>query len=69
MVLVPTTVLSQQHYKNFVKRMEPFGVRVAVLNRFVSAKEKKVILQKLAAGELDVIIWNACHSEQEDSLP
>lgn len=56
MVLVPTTVLSQQHYKNFVKRMEPFGVRVAVLNRFVSAKEKRVILQKLAAGELDVII-------------
>lgn len=56
MVLVPTTVLSQQHYKNFVKRMEPFGIRVAVLNRFVSPKEKKLILQKLAAGEIDVII-------------
>ena len=56
MVLCPTTVLSQQHYKNFKDRMEGFGVNVAVLNRFTSLKEKREILRKLKDGELDVII-------------
>lgn len=56
MVLCPTTVLSQQHYKNFKDRMEGFGVNVAVLNRFTSIREKREILRKLKDGELDVII-------------
>ena len=56
MVLVPTTVLSQQHYKNFVQRMEPFGIRIAVMNRFVSIKNRNDILRKMASGELDVLI-------------
>ncbi len=56
MVLCPTTVLSEQHYKNFKDRMDHFGVQMAVLNRFTSLKERKDILAKLASGELDVII-------------
>lgn len=56
MVLCPTTVLSEQHYKNFRDRMEPFGVETVVLNRFVSVKERKDILARLASGEIDVII-------------
>lgn len=56
MVLCPTTVLSEQHYKNFKDRMERFGVEVAVLNRFASVKSRKEILSKLASGDIDVII-------------
>ncbi len=56
MVLCPTTVLSSQHYKTFTDRMDAFGVNTAILNRFTTAKEKKEILEKLASGELDVVI-------------
>lgn len=56
MVLCPTTVLSEQHYKNFKERMENFGVQMAVLNRFTTTKERTQILKQLANGELDVII-------------
>lgn len=56
MVLCPTTVLSQQHYKNFKERMEQFGVNLALLNRFTTLKEKKEILRKMKDGEVDVII-------------
>lgn len=55
-VLVPTTVLAQQHYQTFLDRIGSFGVRVDVLNRFRSAKEKKDIIQRASNGELDVLI-------------
>lgn len=55
-VLVPTTVLSQQHYQTFSERMERFGITVAVLNRFATVKEKRDILRRMAAGTLDVLI-------------
>ena len=55
-VLVPTTVLSEQHYNTFTSRMEAFGVHVAVLNRFCTPKEKRTILKDFAAGTLDVLI-------------
>lgn len=55
-VLVPTTVLSQQHYQTFCERMERFGVHIAVLNRFCTAKEKKAILKGAADGSVDVLI-------------
>ncbi len=56
MVLCPTTVLAEQHYKNFKDRMEAFGLNLAVLNRFTSVKEKNRILRELQDGTLDVII-------------
>lgn len=55
-VLVPTTVLAQQHYQTFSERFRSFGVVCDVLNRFRSIKERKEILRKVEAGQIDVLI-------------
>ncbi len=55
-VLVPTTLLVQQHTKTFVERYAGFPIKVAGLSRFNSAKESKEILQELASGAADVVI-------------
>ena len=55
-VLVPTTVLAQQHYQTFSERFRSFGVVCDVLNRFRSITERKEILQKVEAGQIDVLI-------------
>jgi transcription-repair coupling factor (superfamily II helicase) len=55
-VLVPTTLLVQQHSKTFAERYAGFPLKVAGLSRFNSAKESKEILANLAAGSVDVVI-------------
>lgn len=55
-VLVPTTVLAQQHYQTFSSRFAGFGPSVDVISRFRSAKEQKATLAKLRAGQVDVLI-------------
>ena len=55
-ILVPTTVLAQQHYENFKKRFAAYPVNVEMLSRFRSPKEQKQILKKLETGEIDIII-------------
>ncbi len=55
-VLAPTTILSRQHYLLFKERMEKFGLEVALLNRFVSAKDQKIIISKVLTGQVDVLI-------------
>lgn len=55
-VLAPTTVLVQQHYDTFSRRMAAFPVRVEMISRFRSAKEQSDIVRRLARGEIDVII-------------
>lgn len=55
-VLVPTTILAQQHFNTFSDRLGRYPVRIALLSRFKSTKEIKEALQKLEAGELDIII-------------
>lgn len=55
-VLVPTTVLSMQHYENFKERMESFAVQVGVVSRFLSAKEIKETLKKVADGTIDILV-------------
>ena len=55
-VLVPTTVLAQQHYQTFTERLAPFGISCDVLNRFRSYKEKKEILARTLDGDIDVLI-------------
>ncbi|WP_425061299.1 transcription-repair coupling factor [Sporomusa carbonis] len=55
-VLVPTTVLAQQHYQTFSSRFAGFGPVVDVVSRFKSAREQKATLQKLALGQVDVLI-------------
>ena len=54
--LVPTTILAQQQYEAFRDRMKNYPVKVNVLNRFKSTKEKNEILKQLKNGELDIII-------------
>lgn len=55
-VLVPTTVLAQQHYQTFCSRCEEFGVRVGVVNRFRSAKEQKETLRMVEEGQIDILV-------------
>ena len=56
MVLVPTTILAQQHYGTFRERFADFPVKVEMLSRFRSAAEQKRILQDFAEGKVDVLI-------------
>ena len=55
-VLVPTTVLAQQHYETFVERLETFPVRVAMLSRFKTPPEQKEVVAQIVNGEADVVI-------------
>lgn len=55
-VLCPTTILSEQHYRNFEERLTSFPVRVALLNRFTKAGDRRQILEDLAEGKVDIII-------------
>ncbi len=55
-VISPITILADQHYKSFCKRMGDFNVRIEMLSRFRTQKEQKEIVQRLARGELDIII-------------
>jgi transcription-repair coupling factor (superfamily II helicase) len=55
-VLVPTTILAQQHYQTFSERMASFPVRVDVMSRFRTAKELKAIIQDVKNGKIDILI-------------
>lgn len=55
-VLVPTTILAEQHMRSFSERLASFPVTVASLSRFRSAKEQKTVLEKAARGEVDIVI-------------
>ena len=55
-ILVPTTILALQHYKTFSGRLEEFGVSVDYINRFKTAKEKRLVFEKLKEGKLDIVI-------------
>ena len=55
-LLCPTTILSDQHYKNAIERFKSFPVDIAILNRFVSSKKVKDTLDKLAKGQIDLLI-------------
>lgn len=54
--LVPTTVLANQQYEEFKRRMEEFAIKVEVLNRFRTKKEQEEIVKKLKLGEVDIVI-------------
>jgi transcription-repair coupling factor (superfamily II helicase) len=55
-VLVPTTLLAQQHYETFSVRFAPFPVRVGMLSRFQNAADSKAICQDVASGAIDILI-------------
>ena len=55
-ILVPTTVLAEQHYNNFRERFNDFGVNIAVMSRFQTKKEQAEILEKLKKDRIDLVI-------------
>jgi len=55
-VLVPTTLLAQQHYQNFLDRFADWPVRIAILTRFSSKKSLDATLEQLANGKIDILI-------------
>jgi len=55
-ILVPTTILAQQHYETFHERLKDYPVTVEVISRFRTAKEQKEILERLKKGNIDIII-------------
>lgn len=55
-VLVPTTLLAQQHFQNFRDRFADWPVRIEVLSRFVTAKQQKTIISELENGKVDIVI-------------
>ena len=55
-VLAPTTVLVEQHYRTFRERMAEFPFDIARLSRFCSAREQREIIQRLAHGQIDIVI-------------
>jgi transcription-repair coupling factor (superfamily II helicase) len=55
-VLVPTTVLAQQHYQTFSERLTPYPVRVEMLSRFQNRKEQQRIVEGIHAGTVDIVI-------------
>ena len=65
-ILVPTTVLAQQHYATALNRFRSFPVRIEVLSRFKTPAQKKQIMQDAAAGKIDLLIGT--HSLLQKSL-
>ncbi len=55
-VLCPTTLLAQQHFQTFSERFSPYPLEVAMLSRFLTAKEARDVVARLATGEVDVVI-------------
>lgn len=55
-ILVPTTVLAQQHYETFLQRLAVYPVNVEMLSRFRTSREQTSILNGLATGEIDIVI-------------
>jgi transcription-repair coupling factor (superfamily II helicase) len=55
-ILVPTTILAEQHYFNFSKRLEGFPVKVGMLSRFRTKLEQKIIVQETSEGKVDIVI-------------
>ncbi len=55
-VLVPTTILAEQHYRTFADRLADYPVTVEALSRFRTAKEQKETVRRLESGELDIVI-------------
>lgn len=55
-LIAPITILADQHFRSFKKRMDEFNIRVELLSRFRTAAEQKVIIKKLERGEVDIVI-------------
>ena len=54
--LVPTTILAEQHYNNFIKRFSDFPIKIDMISRFRTPKQQKATLQALKEGNVDILI-------------
>lgn len=54
--LVPTTILAEQHYQNFLKRLKDFPINVAMISRFRTKAEQRKIIKELQEGKIDIVI-------------
>ena len=54
--LAPTTILSQQHWRTISDRFAPYPIKVSLLNRFKTSEEKRIILEGLKSGKIDIVI-------------
>ena len=68
-LLCPTTVLAEQHYQNFVQRMQDFSINVRMLSRFVPRNRQKIILDGAKKGEVDILIGTHRILSQDVVLP
>lgn len=55
-ILCPTTILSEQHYRNFLDRLGSFGTRIEIVNRFTTTADKKDIMARLKRGDVEIIV-------------
>ena len=55
-MLVPTTVLAEQHYETFKKRMGPYSIRIGVLSRFKTRKEQQKLIAETRSGKIDIVL-------------
>ena len=55
-MLAPTTILCEQHFNTAVKRFKDFGIRIACLNRFKTARQQKAIIEAVKNGQIDFVI-------------
>ena len=55
-ILVPTTVLAQQHFNNFRERMADYPIRIELLSRFRTKRDQQQVVRDLAAGSVDIVI-------------
>jgi transcription-repair coupling factor (superfamily II helicase) len=55
-LLVPTTILAEQHYQTFKERLKPFPVNIEMLSRFKSNKEQDAVVKKMESGQVDIVV-------------
>lgn len=55
-ILVPTTILAQQHFNTLVERLSPYPVKIGLLSRFRSPQEQKDVVARLSVGECDIVV-------------
>lgn len=68
-VLVPTTLLAQQHHQTFSERFAGYPIRVEVLSRFLTAKQARLVVDGLKSGEVDVVIGTHRLLSQDIEIP
>ncbi|MCB0422116.1 MAG: ATP-dependent DNA helicase RecG [Bdellovibrionales bacterium] len=67
-IMVPTEILAEQHFKNATKLLEPFGIKVALLTGQLKAKEKQIVHDEIAAGNVHLIVGTHALIQKEVSF-